>query len=77
MIVVIANDWTEFHDWEKSSWEIHSELDIDISHTFYKLVLSYEQTGFDWVWQMLGFLSQAENKIKGNPPVEAVFSQKP
>ena len=37
--------------------ELHTTLKLDISHTFYKLILSPQKTTFDFLAQMLGFLS--------------------
>eukprot|EP00747_Dinoflagellata_sp_TGD_P087566 gnl/TRDRNA2_/TRDRNA2_163676_c1_seq1.p1 gnl/TRDRNA2_/TRDRNA2_163676_c1~~gnl/TRDRNA2_/TRDRNA2_163676_c1_seq1.p1 ORF type:complete len:622 (-),score=88.49 gnl/TRDRNA2_/TRDRNA2_163676_c1_seq1:10-1620(-) len=37
--------------------ELHSEVVLHVSHSFYKLVLSENKTLFDFLAQMLGFLS--------------------
>lgn len=44
----------EFH---RQSCELRSEVELHASHSFYKLVLSQKHTTFDFLTQMLGFLS--------------------
>eukprot|EP00397_Hematodinium_sp_SG-2012_P001416 GEMP01001418.1.p1 GENE.GEMP01001418.1~~GEMP01001418.1.p1 ORF type:complete len:1434 (+),score=419.11 GEMP01001418.1:16-4317(+) len=49
-----STDSDQFHEF---AGELNSELQFTVSHSLFKLVLAKHQTGFDFLAQMLGFLS--------------------